>query len=137
MVWEGQSLFDHVGWKMGYCFTAENVKGKVSRELQLTLTIRNHGFGMLYDDADIWIFVRGEEPSAELLRLGKLEGNLCGIPSGNDAEFQGHFPIKSLLETNGDQAIWLYAKMLRRRDGKMIPFEQESMDGCLPLGVLR
>lgn len=134
----GQSLYDYVGRHLGYCFDLQEADCKVKKdELRITLKIDNQGFGTIYDDADAWVFTRRNGQASDFIKMGKLEGNLRGMPAGSHAELRGTFSRECTAEPEKGEALFLYVRILRRRDGKVISFARESEDGYLLLGTIK
>lgn len=135
---EGQSLYDYVGQRLGYCFDLREAKCIVKKDdLRITLKIGNQGFGTLYDDADAWVFAKRSGQTSDFAELGKLEGNLRGMPAGSRAELHGSFSKGCVAGLEKGEELFLYVRILRRRDGKVISFARESQDGYLLLGTLK
>ena len=134
----GQSLYDYVGRRLGYRFDLPEADCKVKKDdLRMKLKIENQGFGTLYDDADVWVFAKQSGQTSDFVKLGKLEGRLRGMPAGSQAEFRGTFSKECTAGLEKGEALFLYAGILRRRDGKPIYFARESQDGYLLLGTLK
>ncbi|MBR4734415.1 MAG: DUF4874 domain-containing protein [Lachnospiraceae bacterium] len=138
MPYGGQSLYDYVGRRLGYCFDLRKADCKVKKDdLRITIKIDNQGFGTLYDDADAWVFAKRNGQTSGFEKLGKLEGNLRGMPSGSQMELRGTFLREGTAGLEKGEELFLYVRILRRRDGKVISFARESQDGYLLLGTIK
>ena len=128
------SIRDYVGERLGYRFLVKRVKGKLGRTLEMSIEIENAGFANLCDDAEVRIL--WGDGKAETI-LGSLTGNLRDVSGGETAAFKGSFAAPTLQGAGKNLAFSLYAKIVRKRDGRVILFAQESEEGCLLLGSFR
>ncbi len=129
-VYEGRSLYETVGERLGYRFLVRRVQGKWGRTLNLSLEIENAGFGSICEDAEMEVFAKAGQTEEEI-SLGSLEGNLRMLRSGKKAVFQGSFPVASFQGMAGNEQIFIYLRAFRKKDHAVIRFGQKNQEGSL------
>ena len=139
----GLSLYDYVGERLGYRFLIRNAQVRTGRNVEVSLEVENVGFGKLYEEASLMITWSTQEGVQGGNLLGELKGenrqakapNLSGLFGGTQATFCGTFPGSALPDAY--EKLFFHAKIVRKRDGRIIQFAQESVDGCVFLGTLQ
>ncbi|MBR6478664.1 MAG: DUF4832 domain-containing protein, partial [Lachnospiraceae bacterium] len=134
-LYEGRSLYDHIGERLGYRFLVRQVRVKEDRgSLGVSLEVVNEGFGCLCEDARVQILTgrSGEEvPDAA---LGYLDGSLKALSGKGSRLLKGSFSLEGRKEMGAAGPKRIYARILRSRDERVIRFAQEGREGFLLLG---
>ena len=130
---EGMPFFTYVGEHLGYRFLVRSVQGKWGKNMELTVTIENSGFGSCYEDVDTVILGRTDEYAA-LVTLGTLNGNLKDLHGGKTGSYSGTFRTESLTLRDKGARLQILALLRRKRDGRTIHFAQQETECGLLLG---
>ena len=133
----GVSLYDYLGEKLGFRFLVKKVSGRAGKTFDIYVEIENSGFGSLREDVSVQVWASTEERRQEEFLLGTLEGNLKEIMAGQSNTLKGHFSLDRLEGREKLKPLYVYAKAVRNRDGRVIRFAQESTEGFLLLGILK
>lgn len=122
--WE--TLFDYIGDHLGYRFVAWNIKIIKMKKKQLWIhgEIKNVGFGMLVQDAQLILIAETEEDKEEYI----VNLDLCGIKGGTEEEF--------MVKINPQKAR-LYLKIQRKKDQRTIYFANKNAADKLYIGYLQ
>ena len=135
--YENGTLYDYVGERLGYRFLVKRVEVKHGKMTEIALEIGNEGFGHCMEDAVVEIFCQPKGDSAGRRTLGQFDENLRELAGGNAVLMKRRFPNAFAPENKAPDAVELYARILRKRDGAVLRFAQKSRDGALLLGTLR
>lgn len=124
---EGGTLYDHVEYNLGYAFTVQKTKISFRRKWECTVEVKNEGFGSLYEEAKILLWMeQGEQQTL----LGTMTGGLQGMKCGEIRDF-------SLAFEGTKEPSALYASIQRTRDQRQIYFSQKSREGLVLLGRIQ
>ena len=129
----GMTFFAYVGEHLGYRFLVQNVQGKWGKNMELTVTIENSGFGSCYEDTEIVILGRADE-HASPVTLGTLNGNLKDLHGGKTGVYSGTFSTENFALRDKGSQLQILALLHRKNDGRALHFAQQATDRGLLLG---
>ena len=129
----GTTFFAYVGERLGYRFLIRNIQGKWGKNMELTVTIENSGFGSCYENTEIVILGRADE-HASPVTLGTLNGNLKDLHGGKTGAYSGTFSTESFALRDKGSQLQILARLRRKNDGHPLHFAQQETDRGLLLG---
>lgn len=124
--WQGVSSYDYIGRHLGYRFSVADVTA--ARGKKLRITIKNSGFGNLYQDADCFL---GVETARGETRWQRLETDARKWNSGHETVLPAAVPQE--WRSAGSKLYLL----LRRPDGRTLRFANQSAGDSVLLGEFR
>ncbi|MCM1568695.1 MAG: DUF4874 domain-containing protein [Roseburia sp.] len=132
-LWEGVSLYDYIGLRLGYCYVLRECRLQDGgrKGFCLELEIENIGFACGCEPVSFFLYLKDDTNHVRQLELfGSPE--LCELPGSEKGKFV--FPIKgvSLKEKEA-----LYLQIKRSRDGREIFFANPYTEDKLYLGSVR
>lgn len=121
--WHGLSGYDYIGRHLGYRFFVRNITVKKD---ELQMTIKNCGFGNLYQEAECLLVTEREQGSSSCRRLDTDARNW---KSGQESVLTA-----VLSREEGAAGSRLYLLLRRKADGYILRFANEGADEKVPLG---
>lgn len=131
----GNTLYAYVERHLGYALWVQKAELKFGKKWECTVTVQNKGFGALYDETEVVLW--GREENGDFFSLGKMEGELRGMASGETRRLKGTFDRPDVFEREKKCQAELFVSMHRVRDHRMLYFEQKAQEGRLQLGTIR
>lgn len=133
MEWEGRSLYDYIGSRLGYCFTVRKCRltdgGR--KGFRLELEIENIGFSYSYEPFSFWLY-QGENAAEPLVLIEQGGTDLCGLAGGEKRIFT--FSAENMSLEEGDK---LFLQIKRKKDGREILFANSYSGDKIFLGIIR
>ncbi len=121
--WHGLSGYDYIGRHLGYRFFVRNITVKKD---ELQMTIKNCGFGNLYQEAECLLVTEREQGSSSCRRLD--------TDARNWKNGQESVLTAVLSREEGAAGSRLYLLLRRKADGYILRFANEGADEKVPLG---
>ncbi len=126
-LWKDVNGLDYIGAHLGYRPVIRKVTGYADEGLHLELTLVNEGFSYLLEEAQLLISVQAEENN-ERVQAVSIEPK--ELAPGGILKVACQFANET---TDGEYSV--YAKMRRKRDGRMIQIANRQEKGLVLLGT--
>ena len=132
--YEGKTLYEYVEEHLGYLLRVRSVGMKLGKRWDCTVEVFNDGFGVLYEEAEVLLWMRQEGQTPIL--LGRMEGTLRGITGGESRMLRLAFDRPSCSEKSQHYRLEFLLSIRRMCDQKQIFFAQKSEEAGILLGTV-
>ena len=124
-LWDGCSLYEYVGAHLGYRFTVKNIEAQFQHfhKVKFRIMIENSGFGNFFQNAELFLVMRGETAVKEFL-----------VPFDIREWKSGTTAIVEATTERMEAAIYL--RLRRKKDGYPVYFTGQKDTDSLYLGRL-
>lgn len=128
-VWQGKSIFDYIGCRLGYRFVVREVRLVKKKGQFLKIYVENIGFSTLKEEAELCVRIESEQLSAGQCII--LPEDPCGMQPQEIMELTVSLPEEPMA-----QSCEIFLEMRRKRDGHPIFFANtHCRDGGIRLGT--
>lgn len=131
--WEGVSLYDYIGGRLGYCYTVRRCRltDEGRKGFRLELEIENTGFACGYEPVSFLLY--SGENARNPLPLNERGGtDLRDLSGGEKKMFV--FSLENAFLEEGDE---LFLQIRRKKDGREILFANSYRGDKIFLGIIR
>ena len=133
---DGKSLYDAVGERMGYALTVERLSFD-KKDGSFEIVIKNHGFGALLETAELTLFikrvVKKEDGSLDYLKEQRLDLRISHGAIRPGEEFSARLFSHELPKGRYIAEV----SLVRLKDGRLIEFVNDDAERLCEIGFTR